>query len=95
MSEIESIKIRIDQLESRVAELSEYVESIDPSKFEADYFFDYAKEIAERKGKVSISYLQTRLFINFSKACEVIDLLEEKGIIGPRLEGNPWREVLK
>lgn len=95
MEKIENLELRIDNLEKKISELTEYIEEIDPSKFDADYFFDYAKELAEKKDRVSISYLQSRLFINFSKACEVIDLLEEKGVIGPRLEGNPWREILK
>lgn len=43
--------------------------------------------------KASTSFLQRKLKIGYVKAVQLIDLLEEKGIIGPGLGAKP-REVL-
>jgi S-DNA-T family DNA segregation ATPase FtsK/SpoIIIE len=44
--------------------------------------------------KASISLLQRRLRIGYTRAARLIDLLEEKGIVGPSEPGSRWREVI-
>ncbi len=60
---------------------------------EDDELYDEAKEIVIEAGKASTSYLQRRLRIGYSRAARLIDILEERGVIGSQDGGRP-REIL-
>ena len=53
-----------------------------------------ALEITLSERKVSTSYLQRRLGIGYNRAAEIIDKLEERGIVGPPQQGGSKREIL-
>lgn len=57
-----------------------------------DELYDEAKDIVVRAGKASASYLQRRLRVGYARAARLLDLLEERGIIGPG-DGAKPREV--
>ena len=57
-----------------------------------DPLFDEVKKIVIESKKASASYLQRRLRIGYSRAARLIDMLEEKGIVGPA-DGAKPREV--
>ncbi|MBI2594977.1 MAG: hypothetical protein HYW38_01810 [Candidatus Colwellbacteria bacterium] len=57
-----------------------------------DDLFNDAKEVVAQAGKASASLLQRRLRVGYARAARLLDLLEEKGIIGPG-EGAKPREV--
>jgi DNA helicase HerA-like ATPase/ribosomal protein S25 len=59
-----------------------------------DDLLDKAEEVVHEYGKASISLLQRRLRIGYSRAARLIDLLEEHGIIGQDAGGGRGREVL-
>src|SRR5439155_4452186 len=59
-----------------------------------DDLLDEAEEVVGDFGKASISLLQRRLRIGYSRAARVIDLVEERGIIGHAEGGGRVREVL-
>jgi S-DNA-T family DNA segregation ATPase FtsK/SpoIIIE len=56
----------------------------------------YVQAVLEvrRTGRASVSLLQRRLRIGYSRAARLIDELEAKGVIGPDLGGSRGREVL-
>ena len=58
-----------------------------------DDLYGQAREAVEEAGRASTSYLQRKLRIGYSRAARLMDLLEEKGIIGPA-DGSRPREVL-
>jgi DNA segregation ATPase FtsK/SpoIIIE, S-DNA-T family len=58
-----------------------------------DDLFEEAKRAVEEAGKASTSYLQRKLRIGYSRAARLIDILEEKGVIGPADGARP-RDVL-
>ena len=58
-----------------------------------DDMFGEAKQCVEEAGKASTSLLQRKLRIGYSRAARLMDILEEKGIIGPQDGARP-REVL-
>lgn len=60
---------------------------------EDDELYAEAKRAVMEAGKASTSYLQRKLRIGYSRAARLIDLLEEKGVIGPQ-DGAKPREVL-
>lgn len=55
--------------------------------------FDRAVEVAERTGRISVSLLQRRLGIGYPRAARLMDLLEERGVVGASEDGRS-REVL-
>ena len=59
-----------------------------------DDLYGKAKEVVIEAGKASTSYLQRKLRIGYARAARLMDILEEKGIIGPG-EGAKPREVLQ
>lgn len=52
-----------------------------------------AKVAVEEAGRASTSYLQRKLRIGYSRAARLMDILEEKGVIGPA-DGSRPRDVL-
>ena len=53
-----------------------------------------ALEIVVMEQKVSTSYLQRRLKIGYNRAAELIEVLEERNIVGPPGPGGSKREIL-
>lgn len=60
---------------------------------EEDDLYGEAKEAVISAGKASTSYLQRKLRVGYSRAARLMDILEEKGVIGPP-EGSKPREIL-
>lgn len=58
-----------------------------------DDLYAAAREAVEEAGRASTSYLQRKLRIGYSRAARLMDLLEEKGVIGPA-DGSRPREVI-
>ena len=61
--------------------------------FEKDELYDEASRIVVSSGQVSISYLQRKLRIGFSRAARLVDMMEADGLVSPGAGGKP-REVL-
>ena len=59
-----------------------------------DDLLEKAEEVVREYERASISLLQRRLRIGYSRAARLIDLLEERGIIGSSESGGRSREVL-
>ncbi|MFC1638805.1 DNA translocase FtsK 4TM domain-containing protein [Patescibacteria group bacterium] len=58
-----------------------------------DELYDEAKVTVIKAGKASASYLQRRLKVGYARAARLLDLLEERGIIGPG-DGAKPRQIL-
>ncbi len=65
---------------------------IERMEFDKDELFDEAARIIVSSGQASISYLQRRLRIGFSRAARLIDMMEMDGLVSPANNGK--REVL-
>jgi S-DNA-T family DNA segregation ATPase FtsK/SpoIIIE len=61
---------------------------------EGDPLFKDAVDLVRREGRASISMLQRRMRIGYTRAARLIDTMEQKGIIGPTLANTQVREVL-
>ena len=57
-----------------------------------DELYGEAKQAVQSAGKASTSYLQRKFRIGYSRAARLIDILEERGVIGPA-DGSRPREV--
>ena len=65
----------------------------DASMEEEDDLYEAAREEVLRAGKASTSYLQRKLSVGYARAARLIDLLEERGVIGVGHGAKP-REVI-
>lgn len=59
----------------------------------ADAIFPQAVRVVVEHGQASVSILQRRLRCNYNKAARLIDMMEERGFIGPH-QGSKPRDVL-
>ena len=57
-----------------------------------DEMYEEARELVIKEGKASASYLQRRLKVGYARAARLLDMLEERGVIGPG-DGAKQREV--
>ena len=62
-------------------------------EMDRDDLYDEATRIVVSTGQASISYLQRRLRIGFSRAARLIDMMEAEGLVSANAGGKP-REVL-
>ncbi len=59
-----------------------------------DVLYAQAVETVRQLNKASVSLLQRRLRIGYTRAARMIDLMEERGVVGPAVEGAKPRDVL-
>jgi S-DNA-T family DNA segregation ATPase FtsK/SpoIIIE len=60
---------------------------------ELDERFNEAKDIVIQTKIASVTFLQRKMGIGYGRAARLIDLLEQKGIVGPQQSGSKPREV--
>jgi S-DNA-T family DNA segregation ATPase FtsK/SpoIIIE len=62
-------------------------------RFEKDELFDEAVKVLLQTKQASVSMLQRRLGVGYTRAARLIDMMEEEGIVGP-YRGSKPREIL-
>ncbi|MDE3155346.1 MAG: DNA translocase FtsK 4TM domain-containing protein [Acidobacteriota bacterium] len=67
--------------------------TVDAVAMDKDDLYDEAARIVVSSGQASISYLQRRLRIGFSRAARLVDMMEMEGLVSPAAGGKA-REVL-
>ncbi len=85
VSEFEKPTISLEEFEKKIISFDEEAED--------EELFDQAVRIVLEAGKASTSLLQRRLKIGYARAARLLDLMEERGIVGPQ-EGSKPRKVL-
>lgn len=58
-----------------------------------DALYNEARRVVIEAGKASTSYIQRKLRVGYSRAARLIDLLEERGVVGPA-DGSKPRDVI-
>jgi len=87
-----------DELPTSIDFTNEKV-SVSNSLFESDLgddedeLYEEAREVVIEAGKASTSYLQRKLRIGYSRAARLMDILEDRGVIGPA-DGSKAREII-
>jgi len=72
--------------EKKKAEMGDFLSDLDP-------MFEEAARVVVRHQQGSVSLLQRRLKLGYSRAARIVDQLEQAGIVGPS-EGSKAREVI-
>jgi DNA segregation ATPase FtsK/SpoIIIE, S-DNA-T family len=65
----------------------------DETEYERDELYDEAARIVVQSGQASISYLQRKMRIGFSRAARLVDMMEAEGLVS-QAAGGKAREVL-
>lgn len=81
-------------LEGNQGERSDAIFSGSVDTDDDDDLYEDARLAVIEGGKASTSYLQRRLRIGYSRAARLIDILEERGVVGPG-EGSKPRQILE
>lgn len=63
-------------------------------KVDGDPLYNEAVEIIRKEGRASVSMLQRRLRIGYTRASRIVDMMEDKKIVGPPEGGTQMRAVL-
>ncbi len=61
---------------------------------DVDDMYDQAVEVVRRLKKASVSLLQRQLRIGYTRAARLIDVMEERGVVGPAQSGSKPRKVI-
>ena len=78
-------------IESKIPSTS--LEIDDTDSVDNDELFEEAKSLVMEAGKASASLLQRRLRVGYARAARLLDIMEDRGIIGPA-DGAKPREIL-
>jgi S-DNA-T family DNA segregation ATPase FtsK/SpoIIIE len=90
---VEQQKAKYDDKMFEMSESSASTNSSAGSDNADDAMYDEVVEFAIQTGKISASLIQRRFRFGYNRAARMIDLLEERGIVGPQ-NGSKPREVL-
>ncbi len=83
----------VPRYEQDIQEKMEKNEVVLPDAGEEDEMLDAAIEVIRQTRRASTSSLQRRLRIGYTRAARMMDLLEEKGVVGPPRGSDP-REIM-
>jgi S-DNA-T family DNA segregation ATPase FtsK/SpoIIIE len=61
---------------------------------DGDPLFEKALEIVMQQGKASASFIQRRLKIGYNRSARLVELMEERGIVGPS-QGSKPRDLMR
>jgi S-DNA-T family DNA segregation ATPase FtsK/SpoIIIE len=73
--------------------LSEQARNMTMKKFEKDEIYDEAVRVILETRQASVSILQRRLGLGYTRAARIIDMMEQEGIVGP-YQGSKPRDIL-
>lgn len=65
-----------------------------PEEEQGDPLLNEAIDLARRQGRASISMLQRRMRIGYTRAARMVEAMEAKGIVGPPEPGSGTRPIL-
>jgi len=81
----------------REPEFEDSITKIEPKtqykQFEKDEIYDEAKKLVRQTKQASVSMLQRRLGVGYTRAARLIDMMEDEGVVGP-YQGSKPREIL-
>jgi S-DNA-T family DNA segregation ATPase FtsK/SpoIIIE len=76
---------------SPMQEITNLRESVEPI---VDPLLPEAIEFVRREGRASVSMLQRHMRIGYTRAARIVDMMEDKGIVGPPEGGSRIRKIL-
>ena len=81
------------QYRDEIERFGKAADSLEELAEEDDELFDDAVRVVLETGQASISMVQRRLRVGYTRAARLIDMMEVKGIVGPHI-GSKARDIL-
>ena len=69
-------------------------EEMEAADSNADPLLAEAIDLVRREGRASVSMLQRRMRIGYTRAARIVDMMEDKGIVGPPEGTSQLRPIL-
>ena len=69
-------------------------EDMTPTDSNSDPLLPEAIDLVRREGRASVSMLQRRMRIGYTRAARIVDMMEDKGIVGPPEGATQIRQIL-
>jgi S-DNA-T family DNA segregation ATPase FtsK/SpoIIIE len=69
-------------------------EEMAPADSNVDPLLAEAIDLVRREGRASVSMLQRRMRIGYTRAARIVDMMEDKGIVGPPEGTSQLRQIL-
>lgn len=69
-------------------------DEMEPLETNGDPLLPEAIDLVRREGRASVSMLQRRMRIGYTRAARLIDMMEDKGIVGPPEGTSQLRQIL-
>ena len=69
-------------------------DEMEPAESNSDPLLVEAIDLVRREGRASVSMLQRRMRIGYTRAARIVDMMEDKGIVGPPEGTTQVRQVL-
>jgi S-DNA-T family DNA segregation ATPase FtsK/SpoIIIE len=92
-SQYTDVILQLREIKDQINEKDTEVEPID--KRSKDELYEEALKSIINIERVSTSYLQRKLGIGYSRAANLVDQLEENGVIGPATGASPRKVLIK
>jgi S-DNA-T family DNA segregation ATPase FtsK/SpoIIIE len=73
---------------------TEMFEEMAPADSNSDPLLPEAIDLVRREGRASVSMLQRRMRIGYTRAARIVDMMEDKGIVGPPEGTTQLRQIL-
>jgi S-DNA-T family DNA segregation ATPase FtsK/SpoIIIE len=73
---------------------TEMFEDMTPADSNSDPLLPEAIDLVRREGRASVSMLQRRMRIGYTRAARIVDMMEDKGIVGPPEGTSQLRQIL-
>ncbi len=67
---------------------------MEPEETNIDPLLEEAIDLVRKEGRASVSMLQRRLRIGYTRAARLVDNMEDRGIVGPPEGGTQMRQIL-
>jgi S-DNA-T family DNA segregation ATPase FtsK/SpoIIIE len=90
---VQEVQAHIDQAASEDEDEDEKDEDDEGEMGDDDELYKQAMEVLKATRRASTSMLQRRLRIGYNRAARIMELMEEKGVVGPENGAQP-REIL-
>lgn len=85
----------IKLLEKKIRELEDRLKKVEDKLFRSDALYERARELVIKNNKASIIFLQRKLMIDLERSSELLERLEENGVIGPETGVEPRKILVK
>lgn len=83
-----SVEQKIDKILEIIETISKKKSSLHEDSISDEDMYKEAYNAVISVGRASTSYIQRKLGIGYSRASKIIDMLEERGVIGPINSSN-------